>query len=212
MSAKGIEADESQLLRAEGALRVFVSAFSILTPDEIELIVGNAVIRFFPKGTILLSEGEIAQHCYFVLEGLVREYYLDDGREHTTAFFDEKCPVNSFSSHLESSGSKHYLVCAEDCLLTIGEEQLEQEMIRRIPRLEAIIRQEVERMTGQMQDELAHFIRSTPEQRYAHFCASRPGLLQRVPQHQIASLIGIAPESLSRLRKRQIKAESQRDA
>lgn len=207
MSERGIEPNNAQLQEAEAILYSFAEAFSVLEPAEIDLIVRSAYIRFFPKGTILLSEGQIAKNCYFVLKGLVREYYLVDGNEHTTAFFDEMHPVNSFSSHIESKESKHYLVCAEDSILTIGEQALEQEMIARIPSLEAVIRQEVERMTGFMQDELAHFIRSTPEQRYAHFCTTRPGLLQRVPQHQIASYIGITPESLSRLRKRQLKSQ-----
>lgn len=208
MSDHGKELDLAQHREAEETLYGYVSAFSLLKPAEIELIVHRSIPRFFPKGSILLSEGEVASKCYFVLKGLVREYYLDDGQENTTAFFEEMQPVNSFSSRIEGKPSKHFLVCMEDCVLAIGEAHLEQEMIQLIPRLETIIRQEVERMTGLMQDELAHFIRSSPEQRYAHFCKTRPNLLQRVPQHQIASYIGIQPESLSRLRKRQLDIPS----
>ncbi|MEO1435586.1 MAG: Crp/Fnr family transcriptional regulator [Bacteroidota bacterium] len=183
-------------------LHQFVSSFKILTPDEVNLIVDHADIRAFDKGIHILKEGQIASECFFVLKGLVREYYLQDGTEKTTAFFTEGMPVNSFSSATEQKPSKHYLVCAEDCVMTVGTESMEAEMIRRIPRLAEIIRQEVERNAGKMQDDLATYIMSSPEERYLNLLKTRPELLNRVPQHQIASFLGVKPESLSRIRKR----------
>lgn len=183
-------------------LRTFIQGFKMLTPGEIDLIIDNSRVESFAKGTYLLREGQVAGHCYFVLEGCVREYYLIDGEEKSTAFYTEGDPVNSFTSATSKTPSKHYLVCAEDCVLTIGTDALEEEMCRRIPRLEHVIRQEVERSTGKAQDDFARFITSTPEQRYLHLLENRPGLLQRIPQHQIASYIGIKPESLSRIRRR----------
>ncbi len=183
-------------------LRGFIKQFGMLTDDEIDIIVDNANIQSYKKGTVLLREGQVARECYFVLKGLVREYYIKDGEEKSTNFYTEMEPVNSFTSHTESKPSKHFLVCAEDCVLTVGTDSLEQEMCRRIPRLESIIRQEVENNTGKMQDYIAEFITSSPEERYMKLMEERPGLLNRVPQHQIASYLGVTPESLSRIRKR----------
>ncbi|MEM6726337.1 MAG: Crp/Fnr family transcriptional regulator [Bacteroidota bacterium] len=189
-------------------LHQFVSSFQLLSPEEVNIIVDNADIREFPKGKHLLKEGQIAQECYFMLKGLVREYYLQDGIEKTTAFFSEGMPVNSFSSATEQKPSKHYLVCAEDCVMTVGTDSLEAEMIRRIPRLGEIIRVEVERNAGKIQDELATYIMSSPEDRYLNLLETRPELLNRVPQHQIASFLGVKPESLSRIRKRLLSKKS----
>jgi len=183
-------------------LRGFIKEFGMLTDDEIEIIVDNANIKSFKKGTVLLREGQVAKECYFVLKGLVREYYIVEGEEKSTNFFTEMEPVNSFTSHTAGKASKHFLVCAEDCVLTVGSDSLEQEMCKRIPRLEAIIRQEVERNTGKMQDDIADFITSSPEERYRKLQENKPELLNRVPQHQIASYLGVTPESLSRIRKR----------
>lgn len=188
-------------------LRNFVASFKILTDDEVSLIVDTANIKSFKKGTILLREGQVAKECYFVLKGLVREYYIKDGEERSTSFFTEKMPVNSFTSHNSGKASKHFLVCAEDCVLTVGNDSLEQEMCRRIPRLESIIRQEVENSTGKMQDEMAKFITSTPEELYTDLVENRPDLMNRVPQHQIASYLGVKPETLSRIRKRMLTAK-----
>lgn len=55
------------------------------------------------------------------------------------------------------------------------------------------------------QDEFAEFIKSSPEERYKAIQKKRPHLIQRVPQHQLASFLGMTPESLSRIKKRMNK-------
>ncbi len=183
-------------------LRQLLESYKLLTEEDIQIILDNSNVQQFKRGTMLLKEGQVAKECYSVLKGCVREFYIVDGEEKTTAIFTEGQAVNSFTSSTQNAPSKHYLVCAEDCVLTIGTEQLEEEMCRRIPRLENIIRTEVEKETGKAQDEFAFFKTSTPEQRYLRLIESRSELFQRIPQHQIASYLGITPESLSRIRKR----------
>lgn len=183
-------------------LRAFIHQFGLLSPEEVDLIVSRTKVQTFKKGTILLEAGQVAQHCYMVLEGMVREFYMMDGEEKSTAFFVEGEPVNSFTSYSNQTPSRHFWICAEDCVLTVGDQRIEREMCALIPRLDLIIRQEVERAMGVAQDEFAHFVTSSPEQRYVYLTQKKPHLLQRVPQHQLASYIGVTPESLSRIRKR----------
>jgi len=183
-------------------LKEFIESFGLLTDQEVKTIIDNANIKSFKKGTFLLKEGQVSDKCYFVLKGCVREFYAVDGEEKSTAFFTEMQPVTSFTSYTNQTPSKHYLICAEDCVLTVGTQDLEKEMCERIPRLESVIRQEVERSTGKAQDDFANFITSSPEKRYLNLLENRPDLLNRIPQHQIASYIGVKPESLSRIRKR----------
>lgn len=180
----------------------FIKAFGMLTDDEVQFIVDNTVVKSFKKGTILLNEGQVAKKCYLVLKGLVREYYLVDGIEKSTAFYTEEQPVTPFTSLTTQEPSKHFLVCGEDCVLTEGTQDLEQEMCAKIPRLNSIIRDEVEKDTGKAKDEFAAFMTSSPEGRYENLMRDRPELFNRVPQHQIASYLGVTPESLSRIRKR----------
>ncbi len=188
-------------------VRKFVANFEMLTPEEVDIIVDNTNIREYKKGDFILREGQMAKECYMVLKGLVREYYIVDGEEKTTNFFSEMEPVNSFSSRKNNIASKHFLVCAEDCAVTVSTNSLEAEMCALIPRLGGIIRDAVEKETGKMQDEMAKFITSTPEDRYKDLVENRPELLNRVPQHQIASYLGVKPETLSRIRKRMLTAK-----
>lgn len=180
----------------------FIKNFDTLTDEEAQLIVDNTNVQAFKKGTLLLQEGQVAKYCYLVLKGCVREYYLVDGIEKSTAFFTEGQPVTSFTSFSNQTPSKHYLVCAEDCILTLGTQETIDDMSSKIPGLESIILQEVEKTTGQAQDEFAAFVISSPEERYLNLLETRPDLLNRIPQHQIASYLGITPESLSRIKKR----------
>ncbi len=183
-------------------LRKLLMGFPLLTEEDRQLILDNSDVRKFSKGTILLKEGQISKECYSVLKGIVREYYMVDGEEKTTNFFSEGQAVNSFTSISNNTPSKHYWVCTEDCVLVVGTQSLEEEMCKRIPKLEGIIRKEVERLSGEAQDEFAAFITSSPEQRYLRLMEKRPELFHRVPLHQIASFLGITAESLSRIRKR----------
>ena len=183
-------------------LREFISGFPGLLPDEVETIVENTVVKEFKKGTVLLEEGKVAKECYAVIRGCVREFYIKEGVEKTTSFFTEGQPVNSFSSYTNGVPSKHYLTCAEDCLLTVGSQSIVDEMCERIPRLAEFINKEVEKVAGELQAKMASFMTSSPEERFEDLMTTNPGLMNRVPQHQIASCLGVTPESLSRIKKR----------
>lgn len=186
----------------ENELRKYISGFSSLTPEEMEAIVSRIPVRAYPKGSVLLEEGEISSSCYFVLKGCVRQYALLNGIEKTTAFFTEKQAVVSVMSYAAQVPANHYWSCTEDCILIVGDLSQEQDMYRDFPKLQSITRALMEQDYGKTQETLAAFMTSTPEERYLDLLQTRPDLLQRVPQHQMASYLGVTPESLSRIRKR----------
>jgi CRP-like cAMP-binding protein len=182
--------------------RTFVSQFPYLKTDEVDTIVEHTVLKEFSGGSVLLEEGQIAFECFAVIRGCVREFYLKDGEEKTTAFFTEGQSVNSFSSYSNQVPSKHYLVCVEDCLLTVGNQSLVDAMCERLPRLSQFLQVEVEKEFGALQERMANFMTSSPEERFTQLMDHNPSLFNRVPQHQIASYLGVTPESLSRIKRR----------
>ncbi len=162
-------------------------------------------VESYQKGTLLLKAGEVSSICYFVLKGCIRQYSIIDGEEKTTAFYTEQQAAIPFASYTQQAPSGHYLVCAEDCLLVVGDMSQEQDMYAHYPKLLAITRRMMEQDFGKTQEAFSRFITSSPEERYLNLMETRPDLFLRVPQHQIASYLGMAPESLSRIRKRTIK-------
>lgn len=185
----------------ESLLR-FIDKFDSLSKQEKQDIVDNLIVQTFKKGTVLLREGQIADICYFILQGCIRQYHLMDGDEKTTAFFTEEQAVVSFSSFSQQIPSTHYWVCEEETIALVGDLAQEQEMYQKFPKLNSITRELMEKDFGKTQEAFATFIASSPEERYLLLLKNRPDLLHRVPQHQVASYLGVKPESLSRIRKR----------
>ncbi|MCB9320485.1 MAG: Crp/Fnr family transcriptional regulator [Lewinellaceae bacterium] len=182
----------------------FVDYFSKISPLSEEESIGIAEsmrTKTFKKGEHLLREGQVAVSTYFVLEGCVREYILTDGEEKTTNFFTEEQWAISLNSFTQTS-AKHNWICVENTTVVVGDEQQAQELFKRFPRFETISRTIMEAAFAEQKEALASYYTDSPEQRYLKLLRSRPGLIQRIPQYQIASYIGVKPESLSRIRKR----------
>lgn len=183
-----------------------ISNFSMLSKLEVELIVEKTIVEEFKKGTILLREGQVPSKCYMVVEGCVREYLIKDGGEVSTAFFTEGDTFTPPS--LKGTPSKHYWECAEDCTLTISSKNYEEEIRAAIPRMDSIFQEIAIEKINKSKEEWSQFVSSSPEERYFHLLETKPHLLDRVPHHQIASYLGVKPQSLSRIRKRILDQKS----
>ncbi len=179
---------------------MLVSNFRPLKPEEVELIVEKTVVKQFKKGEFLLREGQIPTKCYMVVEGCVREYLIKDGEEKSTAFYTESETFTPQSP--ESKPSRHYWECAEDCVLTVSTKSYEEELRALLPKLDEVFRQIAIDKINLAKAEWSEFISSSPEERYLNLQKTRPDLFNRVPHHQIASYLGMKPQSLSRIRKR----------
>src|SRR5690606_36050360 len=179
----------------------FISKYVSLTEDEKNAILSLDLFRSVKKGTTLLKEGQKSQDSYFVLKGCIRIYYIIDGEEKTTAFYTE---MDSLTPHcvINKTPSDYFISCVEDSILTVSNSDMEAEMNKKFPKFETMCRILAEELLAKQQIDFDEFKTSSPEQRYLNLIQKRPDLIQRVPQHQLASYLGIKPQSLSRLRAR----------
>lgn len=188
----------------ENELFDFISQYMPLLEEEKKVIIGLDIFRTYKKGTILLKEGQLSNEGYFVIKGCIRCYYVIDGEEKTTAFYTESksltplCVVNK-------KPSEYYVSCVEDSILTVANPEMEKIIFEKFPRFETLCRILSEELLVKNQASFDDFKTSSPEQRYLNLLKTRPDLLQRVPQYQMASYLGITPQSLSRIRSRLVK-------
>lgn len=202
MTTKKPELSESLI-----ALKDYLEKFGTIDDESFEQLTKMIVVKAYPKNTILVHEGQMANKCYFVLKGLIRQFVLLDGEEKTTNFYLDGEPVTStFSSDTEPA--KFFLVCNEDTHVIEGEPGGDQVLLDQMPQMMVINNKAVESETKKMHDSLMTFKILSPEERYLKLIEEKPQLFNRVPLYQMASYLGVKPESLSRIRKRITKTKT----
>lgn len=191
----------------ENKLLAYFHRIMPLSEEEVKAIVETMSIKHYKKGTVLLKEGQISTEVYFVLEGCVRQYYLVEGDEKTNNFFTEEQWVISMNSFNQNTPSNHFLDCCMDSDLVVGNSEKAESLYKRFPKLETVSRKVMEKVFAEQQEIMSSYTTDTAEQRYLKLLKSRPDLFQKIPQYQIASYVGVKPESLSRIRKRLFRKE-----
>jgi CRP-like cAMP-binding protein len=150
--------------------------------------------------TTLLKEGEVAKKIYFIKKGCIRMWYNHNGKDITFQFFFENSVVASIESFKLEKENLFYLETIEPSeLYTLSKEDFTT-IIEKEP---AIKDQLFEFLFLRFSNYAAQFlssIRDTPTQRYLDLLKNKPFIIQRIPQHYIASYLGITSVSLSRIR------------
>jgi CRP-like cAMP-binding protein len=182
-------------------LEKFLSKNTPFTDDLIKTIVENVDMKMFKKGTVLLREGDNVNECYLILKGCIRSYTIKDAEEITIEFYTEEQSV-TLPGYGKPTPSKLYLECVEDTVAAIGTPEKEAEMSKLFPVLKSTALTMTEEILNNNQSSVIDYKISSAEERYKKLIKERPDLIQRVPQYQLASYLGIQPESLSRIRKR----------
>jgi CRP-like cAMP-binding protein len=159
-------------------------------------------IRNYEAGSFLLQPGEKATHYYLILSGCVREYYLVDGKEKTTVFYTGGQGFTSFSGIAKEMPSRHFLQCVEDSTLGMISRKKKRELYKKYPEFERISRVSIRQIAAAWQESLVSYITNSPEKRYEALLSNQPELIERLPSQQIASHVGVKPESLNKIRKR----------
>ena len=155
-----------------------------------------------PGKTVLLEEGKVADKLYMIRKGCLRLSFFNDGRDITFQFFFEGDVVASFNSLHHRQPSLFSLETLEPAELSVIKKNVFYDLIQRIPSLRQAYEEKLIERFHTYQLLFLSRIRNTPQQRYEELLKEHPDIIRRVPQHYIASYLGITPVSLSRIRNR----------
>ena len=179
----------------------YLSKYMILSDEEKKAILDLDVFKSYPSGTVLLKEGDLSTEGYFVIKGCIRSYYMIDGEEKTTEFYTETDNLSPLCS-INHEPSTYYVSCVEDSILIVSNTDMEPLIFEKFPRFESLCRILSEELLAKNKSAFDDFKTSSPEERYLKLLQKKPDLVQRVPLYQLASYLGITPQSLSRIRQR----------
>ncbi len=155
-----------------------------------------------PAKTILLNEGKTARYIYFIKKGCLRLWFNKDGRDITFQFFFEGQAVASIDSFLSKQPSMFTLESIEpSSIISLSKENLER-LQQLYPEMKEGFQEIMFQRLRNYSNLFLSRIKDTPQERYEDLIKNHPEIIKRVPQHFIASYLGITPISLSRIRNR----------
>jgi CRP-like cAMP-binding protein len=173
-----------------------------LTDKEKEISRSFFTPKKLRKKQYLLQEGDVCKFIAFVEKGFMRSYSIDEkGNEHIMQFAFEGWWIADQLSFLTGEISAYNIDAIEDCELLLLSRQAEEQMMQSVPKLERYFRILLQNNLINTQRRLAGSLNMTAEERYNDLIISCPTIQLRVPQHMMASYLGITPETLSRIRK-----------
>jgi CRP-like cAMP-binding protein len=173
-----------------------------------ELDYFNSILDYkvIPKRTMLLKAGNVCNFEAYVIKGCIREYYIDGhGAEVTLQFAVEDWWVSDITSFQDQKVSNMCIETLEDCELLMLSRRSKEQLLAEVPKLERMFRLMIQRHLSAIQNRLFKTITYTAIEKYREFLNRYPSIPQRVPQHYIASYLGISPEFLSKLRTRYLR-------
>ncbi len=161
--------------------------------------------KTYKKGSYLLREGDVSDTFFFNVNGFVRLYYNNDGIEHTAYFYTEDQFISAYESYLHMKPATQNFQAIEDTDVVAIDREAAQALLAYSPKFITLAMTALEEELITCQQVIANLLTRTPEQRYAYMLEEHEDYFKRIPQHYIASFIGIKPESLSRIKKRYLE-------
>jgi len=180
-----------------------------LTDEEKESCKQFFIPRKLRRRQFLLQQGDVCRVNAFVERGLLRAFTVDEkGNEHIIQFAAEGWWISDLYSFLTGEISDYNIEALEDCELLLLSPSASEELLTAVPKFESYQRKLLQGAYIAMQRRITSSLKQTAEEKYLKVVEDYPHITQRVPQHMIASYLGITAETLSRIRKQLVQPDN----
>lgn len=183
-------------------LKMYFKSKVSFTEKELELIDEYFEVRWFRKKDFLLESGKICDFIGYIDKGIIRHFHIKEVVENTCDISFEEYWVTDLQSFVTNNHSVMNLQALEDTTVFVISKKNLPALYEMCCKYETFGRLVTEEVAQRATDIAMSLSADKPEERFIKLMKKQPALFQRVPQKHIANLLGIKPESLSRIRKR----------
>lgn len=180
--------------------KAFIKKVVSIDEHDLDLVISKCRLKTVPKGKLILKKGQIANQYFFIVSGGVRFYYHIDHQENTTWV----CFKNEFFTEISSLNpqkpTRFNIQAIEKTEVIVIDKKDMDFLYGYIPSWEEFGRKIWEETAMRMIDQILNFQTLSAEERYREFM-NNPEFLQKIPVKQLAAVLGITPNALSRIRK-----------
>lgn len=180
--------------------RELARKYSTMTYDELDVLESILVPMKFAKGQMILSEGEICKHVYYIERGLIRQFYFKNGKQITEHLGEDRSIFMCIESLFREEPTKLQVEAIEPTwVYALPKQKLEQVALHNV-NIQILYRKILEEslITSQVHADLVRF--ETAQARYKRMCKLSPQVILRAPLVYIASYLQMTSETLSRVR------------
>ncbi|GBF19162.1 fumarate/nitrate reduction transcriptional regulator [Arenibacter sp. NBRC 103722] len=184
-------------------LKKHINKFTQVSDNEFEQIKKFFDTKWVAKKENLIEEGQICRHHYFVLNGLLRKFFINEkGIEQTTEFAIETWWLTDNFAYENQVPTEFYIQAVEKSMILYITQEKQKKLLEEFPIMERYFRFIYQRAYAAAQKRFQFLFSFSKEEFYLQAIKNHPGFIQRVPQYLIASYLGFTPEYLSEIRKR----------
>lgn len=187
--------------------RELARKYSTMTHDELDILESVLVPMKFAKGEIILKEGDVCEHIYYVERGLTRQFYFKNGKELTEHIGVEHSIVMCIESLFKEKPTYLQLEALEPTLVyAMPKHRLEEVALHNV-NIQILYRKILEEslIISQVHADMLRF--ETAQDRYLKLCKQSPQVVLRAPLVYVASYLQMTPETLSRVRAASLYAD-----
>jgi CRP-like cAMP-binding protein len=182
--------------------RKYIEKVAEFSEAEIEFIKAAAKAKRLWKKQPYLQEGEVCQHLVWIGKGGLRLFFMDRwGKEHTIEFGLENEFLTDRLSLAQGSPSIYSIEAIRDSEVLLFSREAIDQLSEAIPGFSKLLRMITIQSLSKYQSRILATLTLSADEKYRTLAKQNPQLLQEVPQHMIASYLGITPATLSRVRK-----------
>lgn len=181
--------------------KVHLDKFITINEEEYASILSFFRALEVKKKETLLLDGEICRSMFFIVNGCLRKFFVNEkGVEQTTEFAIENWWITDTFAFERQIQSSFNIQAVERSVVLVLDLRAQEELLRKHPVMEHYFRMIYQRAYAAAERRIRYLYEMSREELYVHFSKQYPGFIQRIPQYLIASFLGFTPEYLSEIR------------